>query len=422
MEEDEEHEPWEESLDVDDSDLPSLLRLRPCKRRHQTATTNHHRNPNTSPPSHHSILQPNFSETLLTPNSQLHSQAQFDPPPPPKPSRSPRLIPGPAGAVLSAMVLRNRNPRSDESPIPTTQEYIRRAVEDGEEDDDFKRNPWVFALQFLDRQGMVDGWPPSTPLSSIKKCLNIDRVDLVVAVIKSSTPNGFGDLMVALKDPTGSICANIHRKVIAEVEFGKEISVGSVLILQKVINGSMVWYFRLLFLPLRDQHIISTGIEKIISKDSGPLLQQNYPVSAIKPAVLVNECSRELGNKQKTSPLEVCSSSTNRRDQNDMVEIEPLERQDAEKEIINSIGIETVDADQLGSKDANTLQNGGFSPSRLEHNCMEAKLIEKQNDQEINEGEKQRRQLRSRASLPEWTDEQLNELFAADSLEEGSLF
>ncbi|GMQ11518.1 hypothetical protein CsSME_00054132 [Camellia sinensis var. sinensis] len=415
MEEDEEHEPWEESLDVDDSDLPSLLRLRPCKRRHQTATTNHHRNPNTSPPSHHSILQPNFSETLLTPNSQLHSQAQLDPPPPPKPSRSPRLIPGPAGAVLSAMVLRNRNPLSDESPIPTTQEYIRRAVEDGEEDDDFKRNPWVFALQFLDRQGMVDGWPPSTPLSSIKKCLNIDRVDLVVAVIKSSTPNGFGDLMVALKDPTGSICANIHRKVIAEVEFGREISVGSVLILQKVA----------VFTPSRSAHYLNitpSNVVKIISKDSGPLLQQNYPVSAIKPTVLVNECSRELGNKQKTLPLEVCSSSTNRRDQNDMVEIEPLERQDAEKEIINSIGIETVDADQLGSKDANTLQNGGFSPSRLEHNSMEAKLIEKQNDQEINGGEKQRQQLISRASLPEWTDEQLNELFAADSLEEGSLF
>lgn len=288
-------------------------------------------------------------------------------------------------------------------------------MEDGEEDDDFKRSPWVFALQFLDRQGMVDGWPPSTPLSSIKKCLNIDRVDLVVAVIKSSTPNGFGDLMVALKDPTGSICANIHHKVIAEVEFGKEISVGSVLILQKVA----------VFTPSRSAHYLNvtpSNVVKIISKDSGPLLQQNYPVSAIKPAALVNECSREVGNKQKTSPLEVCSSSTNRRDQNDMVEIEPLERQDTEKEIINSIGIVTVDADQLGSKDANTLQNGGFSSSRLEHNSMEAKLIEKQNDQEISGGEKQRQQLISRASLPEWTDEQLNELFAADSLEEGSLF
>lgn len=37
----------------------------------------------------------------------------------------------------------------DEEPVPT-QEYIRRVMENGdEEDDDFNRSPWVCALDFV---------------------------------------------------------------------------------------------------------------------------------------------------------------------------------------------------------------------------------------------------------------------------------
>ncbi|MCI19998.1 hypothetical protein A2U01_0041158, partial [Trifolium medium] len=50
-------------------------------------------------------------------------------------------------------------------------------------------------------------------------------------------------MTVTLKvDPTGIIGASIHRKVFTKVEFGKDITVGSVLVLQKVAvfspNGS----------------------------------------------------------------------------------------------------------------------------------------------------------------------------------------
>lgn len=99
-----------------------------------------------------------------------------------------------------------------------------------------------------------------TPLNSIKKHLNGEgKVPSIVAVIKSCTPNGFGDMTVTLKvlfysffnsiqfnmlliqefefqDPTGSIGASIHRKVFTEGGFGKDITVGSVLLLQKVLN------------------------------------------------------------------------------------------------------------------------------------------------------------------------------------------
>ena len=42
------------------------------------------------------------------------------------------------------------------------------------------------------------------------------------------------DLNVWFQDPTGSINASIHHKVLSEGEFAKDISVGAVLVLQKV--------------------------------------------------------------------------------------------------------------------------------------------------------------------------------------------
>ncbi|XP_062115225.1 uncharacterized protein LOC133829534 [Humulus lupulus] len=82
---------------------------------------------------------------------------------------------------------------------------------------------------------------PGTPLSSIKNGFHNDRVARVVAIVKSCTPNGLGGLMVTLKDPTGTIGASIHRKVLSEGEFGKNISIGTVLILQKVLFHSLFY-------------------------------------------------------------------------------------------------------------------------------------------------------------------------------------
>lgn len=87
-------EPWE-ALDIDDSDLSGFLR--PCNRRH--------------------------SETPL--------------------------IPGPAGAVQSAMMQR----RTAADPLPT-QEFVRRVLQNGHHTDrDFNANPWLSALQFLPSLG-----------------------------------------------------------------------------------------------------------------------------------------------------------------------------------------------------------------------------------------------------------------------------
>ncbi|KAK2971877.1 hypothetical protein RJ640_015397, partial [Escallonia rubra] len=257
--------PWE-ALDLDDSDDVASP-LRPCKRRHQN--------------------QPSESNQTTPSSHQPSSQTQ---------TLNSCLIPGPAGIIQSAMLRKardtNRSFSSGEAPV-ATQEYIRRAVEDAEQDDDFKRNPWLSAL------GMVDVLP-STPLSSIKKFLHFGKVDLVVAVIKSCTPNGLGDLMVTLKDPTGTVRGTINHKVLTEDEFVKEISVGSVLILQKVA----------FFAPSRSSHYLNItlrNVVKVISKDVGPPLRMNYPASTVnyaapehgeKATVVQNAPSLEQGRTE----------------------------------------------------------------------------------------------------------------------------
>ncbi|KAG5618869.1 hypothetical protein H5410_018693 [Solanum commersonii] len=216
-------EQWE-ALDVDDSDLHSLLR--PCKRLHQNP------NPSTS-------TSTSSSPALLTPPSRTPESSQLESSHNQVQSPPQRLIPGPAGAVQVAMLQRTHDRQCHSSissqrdnPIPT-QEYIRRAVENSTEFDyDFQSNPWLCALEFV---GAEKGKIPCTPLSSVNKCLEAARVDQVVAVVKSCTQNGLGGLMVTLKDPTGSIGASIHHKVLGESQHGKDICIGAVLILQKVL-------------------------------------------------------------------------------------------------------------------------------------------------------------------------------------------
>lgn len=95
-------EPWE-SLDIDDSDLSNFLR--PCNNRTTTVTD--------------------------TP-----------------------LIPGPAGAVQSAMIQRRTLGSSNILP---TQEFVRHVLQNGHDTDlDFNSNPWLSASHFLQSsQGKV---------------------------------------------------------------------------------------------------------------------------------------------------------------------------------------------------------------------------------------------------------------------------
>ncbi|XP_057431482.1 uncharacterized protein LOC130724301 isoform X2 [Lotus japonicus] len=165
-------------------------------------------------------------------------------------SSSRPLIPGPAGAVQAAMIHRRS---TDDKPNISTQQFVRQVLQDGHDTDpDFQSNAWLSALQ-------LNG--SATPLGAITH--HHKRVDHVIGVIKSCNPNGFGDATVTLKDPTGTVGASIHHKVFTESVFAKDITVGSVLLLQKVA----------VFSPRKSNcylNITLSNVVKVFSKDSAP--------------------------------------------------------------------------------------------------------------------------------------------------------
>ena len=71
-------------------------------------------------------------------------------------------------------------------------------------------------------------------LGDIRSFINKGKVEQVVAIIKSCTPNALGDLTVTVKDLSGEISGTIHHKIINEGDYGKDITVGAALILRNV--------------------------------------------------------------------------------------------------------------------------------------------------------------------------------------------
>ncbi|XP_047320569.1 homologous recombination OB-fold protein [Impatiens glandulifera] len=371
-------EQWEE-LDVDDSDLPSLLR--PCKKRQQQEETS-------SSFSHPSPVL--TSPQTSTENPQFLSQTLFNHPKlQVQPSR--RIIPGPAGAVQAAMFRKVTDGNCEDESV-STQDYIRRAVENPEDDDDFKCNPWLCALEYI---GLVDGSLPVTPLSSVMKCSSVGRFDQVVAIVQSCTPNGLGDLMVSLKDPTGIIGASVHRKAVLESVNGKDISIGSVLILRKVA----------IFLPSRYKQYLNitlNNLVKVIPRDCGPPRKHSYTTSTVKYADL--NCSKASSSRIDIDIIDNGSKASSSRIDIDIID-------NGSKASSSRIDIDIIDN---GSKEN--------SSSQYIHVNSQATNTVQNNDKEIEpktELGKQRESLNSR-SLTEWTDEQLNELFAID--DEGENF
>ncbi|XP_057951975.1 uncharacterized protein LOC131146402 isoform X2 [Malania oleifera] len=436
-------DPWE-ALDIDDSDLSSFLR--PCKRPHHppspiktTAAATRVSDPtDCSPP---------FLESAPIPPTQT-----LDPLPlhhsPEVATTSLRPIPGPAGAVQAAMHRKARNDRNffTDDPIPT-QEYIRRVVENGtcDDDDDFSRNPWLCAVDFLSRKGMVDGVAIGTPLSSIKKCSNADRIAQVVAIVKSCSPNGLGDFMVTLKDPTGTIGASVHHKVLAEGTFARDISVGSVLILQKVA----------VFSPSRSAHYLNitlSNLVKVISKDCRAPPDQNCPASIVKHAAS-GKCSGKTWLLPKTVPSSqgraedrmddirqsanlrwsglslnqivnsneapggssYNSSSRNQNAARDMESI--LTRLDGSKGPIKARANKDIIDNEQRYADGRDKESERHQLGSIHCSDAAANLVVHTNIGEvgsINRVEQQRQPLVSKASIPEWTDEQLEALFGFD--------
>ncbi|KAH0461053.1 hypothetical protein IEQ34_008628 [Dendrobium chrysotoxum] len=226
-------EGWEGQIDVDDSDLQSVLRppllhsscpphailnrLEPCSQISSSFQTLD-RIPSIPP----------FQSQLPTNISEINQNEEEEHP---KFSISRPLIPGPAGAIQAAMRRRSAA-ASSKRLLPEEEGSDDLDLCVNEEDGDFKLNPWLYSLSFLG-QGKDSNLPYPISLINAQRSAT-QRIPQVVGIVKSCTPNGLGDFFITLKDPTGTIGAAIHRKVLSEGSICREVSVGCVFILKQV--------------------------------------------------------------------------------------------------------------------------------------------------------------------------------------------
>ncbi|GJV11850.1 hypothetical protein Tco_1353391 [Tanacetum coccineum] len=209
-----ENDPWEYSLDIDDSDLH------------------------------------------LTPVLRSSSSARVEPSPyTPNPVR---IIPGPAGLVQQAKQLKEKVIILDPNgAVMSTQEYMQKVVEDVGEDDDFNSGAWISATNYVISTGdTVTGC-----LGDINNFLKKGKLEQVVAIVKSCSPNALGDLNVTMKDLSGTVRGTVHYKVLDVGSYGKDITVGAAMILANVY----------LFTPKPLEHylnITKKNVVKVFRKDT----------------------------------------------------------------------------------------------------------------------------------------------------------
>ncbi|GJZ94386.1 hypothetical protein Tco_0666589 [Tanacetum coccineum] len=171
-----------------------------------------------------------------------------------------RIIPGPAGIVQAAKLLKQTDIHDGgEGCVMSTQEYIKKVVEDVGEDEDFKSGSWVSATEYVNANGGI----VSGCLGDIKNFLKNGKLDQVVAKVKSCSPNVIGDLTMTLKDLLDTIHGTIHHKVIDEGGYGKDITVGAALILANVSVFSLKPSMHYLNITMRN-------VVKVFRKDTVP--------------------------------------------------------------------------------------------------------------------------------------------------------
>ncbi|GKA69258.1 GPCR kinase, partial [Tanacetum coccineum] len=97
----------------------------------------------------------------------------------------------------------------------------------------------------------------------IKNFLKNEKLDQVVAIVKSCSSNVLGDLTMTIKDLSGTIPGTIHYKVISDGGYEKDITVGADLILANVS----------VFTPKPSMHylnITKKNVVKVFRKDTVP--------------------------------------------------------------------------------------------------------------------------------------------------------
>ncbi|GJT02286.1 hypothetical protein Tco_0097602 [Tanacetum coccineum] len=210
-----ENEAWEYSLDIDDSDLHLTPAVRSSNSTHVEPSP-YTTNPVTIIPGPSGVVHVSSSTRVEPSTSNLNPV---------------RIIPGPAGLVQQARLLKEKVFILDpDGALMSTQQYMDKVVEDVGDDDDFKSAAWVSATNYVNTfGGTVTGC-----LGDVDNFLKNGKLEQVVGIVKSCSPNMLGDLNVTLKDLSGTIPGTIHHKVIGKGGYGKDITVGAAMILTNV--------------------------------------------------------------------------------------------------------------------------------------------------------------------------------------------
>ncbi|GKE49596.1 hypothetical protein Tco_1480854 [Tanacetum coccineum] len=87
----------------------------------------------------------------------------------------------------------------------STQVYMKKVIEDVGEDEDFKSGSWVSATNYVNANGGI----MSGCLGDIKNFLKNEKLNQVVAIAKSCSPNVIGDLTMTLKDLSDEEALNL---------------------------------------------------------------------------------------------------------------------------------------------------------------------------------------------------------------------
>nr|GEY80167.1 hypothetical protein [Tanacetum cinerariifolium] len=180
-----ENEPWEFSLDIDDFDLqltPVVCSYSSTHIEPSPLTLN----PVTIIPGPAGIVKLS-SSTRVEPSSSTSNPV--------------RIIPGPAGIVQRAKLLKENVFILDpDGALMSTQEYMQKVVKDMDIDNFLKKG----------------------------------KLKQIVAIVKSCSPNALGDLNMTLKDLSGILHGTINYKVLDVGSYGKDINVGAVMILANI--------------------------------------------------------------------------------------------------------------------------------------------------------------------------------------------
>ncbi|GJT14850.1 hypothetical protein Tco_0873556 [Tanacetum coccineum] len=146
---------WEQALDIDDFHL----RLTPVVR------------PNNNP----HILPKTTTTTQTLFSSQNHQDDNYV-------VKPIRIIPGPTDIVQIDKLREIADTRvGREESVMSTQEYIRKVIEDVGKDDDFTRSSWLNVVEYVN----VDGGIVTGCFGDVKKFLKNDKLEKVVAIINS---------------------------------------------------------------------------------------------------------------------------------------------------------------------------------------------------------------------------------------------